>query len=354
MALKLRSPIFSRSKILSAVAIVLAAGIFVGDSVTEADVDVAVLYVTVVLIANYVCSRRGLLLVGLGCIALTLASLPFSPDEDPFTLNSLANTGLAIAAIAAVTFITIKNRDTEDQLAQSRAQLAHVDRVTTLGEITASIAHEVSQPLAAITTNGQAGLRFLGRDPPDLGEARDALKRMVAEGQRAAQIVQQIRGFTKKTTADPAALDLNAAIGDSIALVQREIAKRGVLLRQELASPLPGIVGDRIQLQQVMVNLIMNGLDALEPVNGRPRELVIRSAKDGVGHVMVSVQDSGVGIEAEASDRLFDAFYTTKPNGMGLGLSICRTIIEAHGGQMWASSNSGPGTTLQFRLPLAP
>jgi C4-dicarboxylate-specific signal transduction histidine kinase len=174
---------------------------------------------------------------------------------------------------------------------------------------------------------------------------------MIRDSKRAAEIVQHIRALAKKTKPQPVGLDLNAIVGESASLLQREVTSHRVALRRELAPRLPAVLGDKVQLQQVMINLIINGLQAMAGVEDRPRELVIRSLQDEAGQVLVSVQDSGVGIGRENASRLFDAFFTTKPDGMGMGLSICRTIIEAHGGRVWAAANSGPGATFQFSLP---
>jgi PAS domain S-box-containing protein len=235
----------------------------------------------------------------------------------------------------------------QERLQQAQAELAYVTRVTTLGEITASIAHEVNQPLAAITTDGQAGLRFLDHSPPNLDEIRGCLKRMIGDGKRAADIVRHIRALTKKSAPEPIRLDLNAVIRDGTSLLQREMATQRVVFRPELARGLPAVLGDRVQLQQVVINLVINGIQAMAAVHDRPRELVIRSNRDEAGQVVVSVQDSGTGIDPDDADRLFKAFFTTKPNGMGLGLSVCHTIIEAHGGP----NEHQPGATFVFSLP---
>jgi PAS domain S-box-containing protein len=239
----------------------------------------------------------------------------------------------------------------EEKLQRAQAELAYVARVSTLGEITASIAHEVSQPLGAITTDGEASLRFLNRDPPHLGEVRDALKRMIGDGKRAAQVVQHVRALCKRGAPQLAPVELNALVAEAVQLVQREIASHRVVHRIELAPRLPCVLGDKVQLQQVMINLIINGIQAMAIADGRPRELVIRSQLDEKDQVVFSVQDSGTGISPENASRLFEAFFTTKSDGMGMGLSICRTIIEAHGGRVWASSDPGPGATFLFRLP---
>jgi signal transduction histidine kinase len=212
----------------------------------------------------------------------------------------------------------------------------------------------VNQPLAAIVTNGEAGLRFLGRDPPQLDEVRDALTRMIGDGKRASEIVQRIRALIRKTEPLSVPVNLNDVICESVALVRREAATQLVALRMELTPGLPLILGDSVQLQQVIINLIVNGIQAMASVNDRSCELVVGSHRDGTGVVLVSVQDAGVGIDPRNANRLFEAFFTTKPDGMGMGLSICRTIIEAHGGRLWASGNAGPGATFQFSLPSIP
>jgi C4-dicarboxylate-specific signal transduction histidine kinase len=236
------------------------------------------------------------------------------------------------------------------QLQQAQAEIAHLTRVTTLGEIAASIAHEVTQPLAANSADGEAALRFLGRDPPACDEVRQALDRMIGSGERAVKIVRQIRALTRKIKFEPVPLDLNAVVGDAVLLVQHEVASQRLTLHRHLSAELPCVLGDRIQLQQVVINLVVNGIQAMSTVSDRARELTIRSYLGEAGEVVVSVQDSGVGIEPEDASRLFDAFFTTKPGGMGIGLSICRSIIEGHGGRIWAANNCGPGATFLFSL----
>ena len=236
-----------------------------------------------------------------------------------------------IEFVGAVTDVTATKR-AEEALRQAQADLAHVTRVTTLGELTASIAHEVNQPLAAIVTNGEVGLRWLDREVPDLAEVREALGDMISNGRRASEIIQRLRALSRKTETQKVALDINDAISEVIPLVQQEVLSHRVSLRLELAPTLPAVLGDRVQLQQVIINLIVNGMEAMAPVTDRPRELVVRSQLDDSGQVLVAVEDSGVGIDPENAKQLFNAFFTTKPSGMGMGLSICRSIIENHGG----------------------
>ena len=239
----------------------------------------------------------------------------------------------------------------EEALRKAQMELAHVARVTTLGELTASIAHEVNQPLAAIVTNGEVGLQWLDREVPDLAEVRETLGDMIRNGRRAGEIIQRLRALSGKTETQKVALDINDVIREVIPLVHQEVLRHRVSLRLELAPTLPAVLGDRVQLQQVIINLLVNGMEAMAPITDRPREMVVRSQLDGSGQVLVAVQDSGVGIDPENAKQLFNAFFTTKPSGMGMGLSICRSIIEAHGGTLWASRNAGPGATFQFTLP---
>jgi len=240
----------------------------------------------------------------------------------------------------------------EEALLKARAELAHVTRVTTLGELTASIAHEVNQPLAAVISNAEACLNWLERAPPALDAARRSVEWIINDGVRASEVIRRVRTLAKKTDIERAPLDINDVVGEAIALIERELISRQVLLRAEL-SPAPIMVlGDRVQLQQVIINLMMNGVEAMYLVTGRPRELVIRSGRDQSHRVFLSVTDCGVGISADCVDQLFKAFFTTKSGGMGMGLSICRSIVEAHSGQLSAFRNEGSGATFQFVLPL--
>jgi PAS domain S-box-containing protein len=239
----------------------------------------------------------------------------------------------------------------QEELQTAQAELAHASRVATLGEISASIAHEVNQPLAAIVANGQASLRFLDHESPDLNDVRGALEWIVKDGNRAAEVIQRVRTLVKKTDTQKVVLDINDAINDVVALLQRELSAHRVWLKLELAADSPKVFADRVQLQQVMMNLIMNGAEAMQEVEDRPRLLTIRSSLED-GQVAVAVSDCGIGLTAEDQNRLFNAFFSTKPGGLGIGLSICRSIVEAHGGRLWPSANPDNGATFQFVLPL--
>ncbi|WP_327567752.1 PAS domain-containing protein [Bradyrhizobium sp.] len=247
---------------------------------------------------------------------------------------------------------TIRADHAEQELRKAQAELAHVTRVTMLGELTASIAHEVNQPLAAVIANAEACLRWLDRETPDLAAARRSAEWVINDGIRASEVVRRVRALAHKTGIEKVPLDVNDIVGEVIALVQRELASHLVSLRTELAPALPKILGDRVQLQQVIINLVMNGIEAMQPVTDRPRQLVIRSRQEEMQCVLLSVTDCGVGISAENANRLFNAFFTTKSSGLGMGLSICRSIVEAHGGRLSASGDEGRGATFQFVLPL--
>jgi PAS domain S-box-containing protein len=235
-------------------------------------------------------------------------------------------------------------------LRETEAELDRIGRALTVGELATSIAHEVNQPLAAIVTNAEAGLRWLKGEPPELHEARESLERIVRDANRASEVIRRIREFLRKD-GQLAPLDISDAVREAVALVGDDLLKKQIALRVELSEGLPLVQGDRTQLQQVLLNLIINGSDAVASLQNRSRELTVIAQKSG-DRVLVAVRDNGDGIEPQNVDRIFKAFFTTKPMGMGLGLSISRSIIEAHGGRIWAELNDGPGLTVQFTLPI--
>jgi len=245
----------------------------------------------------------------------------------------------------------MERQSAEEALKKTEEELARVARVTAMGELTASIAHEVNQPLAAVVTNGNASLRWLSNEPPNFDEARQALRNIVRDGTRASDVIARIRAILKKSEPAAQRLDLNEIIREIIALTQGEADRRGVSLRTELAANIPAVMGDRVRLQQVLLNLVINALDAMNDVMDRPRIIEVRTEAPDPKSVLIAVKDSGVGLGPKEESRLFDAFYTTKPDGLGMGLSISRSIVEEHGGRLWAAPNEGPGATFQFTLP---
>ena len=247
-----------------------------------------------------------------------------------------------------------EHRLSEEALAKVSSELAHVARVTSLGALTASIAHEVSQPLSGIITNACTGLRMLAADPPNVDGARETVRRTIRDGNRASEVITRLRALFSKKEATIESVDLNEATREVIALSLSELQRNRVILRTELASDLPVVKGDRVQLQQVVLNLLRNASDAMSAVNDRLRHMVITTEREEGDRVRLTVQDAGVGLDPQAMDRLFEAFYTTKNDGMGMGLSISRSIIERHHGRLWAAPNDGPGATFSFSIPYAP
>ena len=247
-----------------------------------------------------------------------------------------------------------ERKQAEQALREAQTELAHVNRLTTMGQLTASIAHEVNQPIAAAVTNAYAALRWLRTSPPDLEEVRRSLGQIIESGRRAGDVIDGIRALIKKAPPRSSRFDLNEAILDVIALTRSEVLKHGVALQAELATSLPSVNGDRVQLQQVILNLIMNAAEAMSDLGAETRELLIRTQTEAAGGVLVAIRDSGPGLDPTSAHHVFDAFYTTKPAGLGMGLAICRSIIEAHGGRLWASANKPRGAVFQFTLPPRP
>ncbi|MGB8169698.1 MAG: PAS domain-containing protein [Chthoniobacteraceae bacterium] len=244
-------------------------------------------------------------------------------------------------------------RRREADLRKAQAELAHVTRVTTMVELAASIAHEVNQPIAGVVLNGNACMRWLSRlhgDPDALAEVRDALQRIIRDGARAGEVITRIRALFKKTETAKASLKINEVIREVIVLARSEMDKRRVILRLELDNDIPPVPGDRVQLQQVVINLILNGIEAMGAVEDRPREMIIRTQLYEGGQVLVTVRDSGIGLDQERNEQLFAAFHTTKPGGLGMGLPISRSIVENHNGRLWATANEDAGATFQFTL----
>jgi len=264
-----------------------------------------------------------------------------------FTITFPSDSARLDSVLVSIMDVTEQKR-AEEALRQAQADLAHVSRVTTLGEMAASIAHEVDQPLSGVVINANACLRFLRPESLNIDEVRDGLHAIARDGRRASDVIGRIRALARRTATEKVPLDVNEVIREVVALAEAEVRRTHATLRVKLGADLPPVMADRVQLQQVVLNLILNGLEAMHGV--ARRELVIRTQREANDHVEVAVQDSGGGIDPQLAPRMFDAFYTTKPNGMGMGLSISRSIVEQHGGRLWAVANNGPGTTFHFTV----
>jgi signal transduction histidine kinase len=257
--------------------------------------------------------------------------------------------GKVLKFVGTTTDIDDQKR-TEEALRQAQGDLARINRVTTMGELTASLAHEISQPISGVITNGNVSLRILGRDKPDLNAVRLAVSRIVRDGQRAAEILARIRSQFQQGAVAREVLDVNEVNRETIALLHDQAVRYNISIRTELAADLPPIVGDRVQLQQVAMNLIVNSIDAMKDVDGI-REMVVKSQRTEDEQILVSVSDTGVGFPTQLAEQIFDPFFTTKLHGTGMGLRICRSIIESHGGRLWAEGTAGQGAIFQFNLP---
>jgi len=276
------------------------------------------------------------------------------PDGTVKYLHTVANATRSkdgqIEYIGAVHDVT-RDRLSEEALNKARSDLAHVARVSSLGALTASIAHEVNQPLAGIVTNTNTCLRMLGANPPNLDGALETARRTLRDANRASDVIVRLRAMFSRAPGVTELLDLNAAASEVIALSKSELQRGRIIVRQQFAPDLPSVFGDRIQLQQVILNLLLNATQAMREVEDRPRLMQIRTEPEGKHRVRLSVQDAGIGIDPQNVEQLFDAFFTTKDSGMGIGLSVSRTIVESHNGRLWASQNDGPGATFAFSIP---
>jgi len=261
--------------------------------------------------------------------------------------------GKVVEVVGTIVDITERTRAEQERerLRELEADLAHMNRVSLMGELAASIAHEVNQPLSGVVNNGSACLRWLAADTPNLDEARESARRIVRDGKRAGEVVARIRAMASKAAAPKAELDLNQTIREVLSLVREEAARRNVTIQREITENLAHVTGDQVQLQQVLLNLLMNGIEAMSNVGDRERRLVISTRDLDAGQVEVTLEDSGGGIDPSVMQRVFEPFYTTKEGGMGMGLAVCRSIIQSHGGRLWATTNEGPGTTFHFTLP---
>jgi PAS domain S-box-containing protein len=283
-----------------------------------------------------------------------------SGSRVPVLVGAVSFEGKSDEGVAFVLDLTDRKRaewearESERRYHEAQMELAHANRVATLGQLSASIAHEINQPVAAAVNNASAALRWLGKEPPDLEQARQALNRIFKNGNRASEVIGRMRALLKKAPLQEEDVDINDAILEVIALTRGEVTKNSISVRTQYAEGLPLIRGDRVQLQQVILNLIINAVEALSSVGEGPRELIISTGETESNGVLVAIRDSGPALTPASLERVFDAFYTTKPGGLGMGLSICRSIIEAHGGQLWASVNVPRGAVFQFTVPVHP
>jgi C4-dicarboxylate-specific signal transduction histidine kinase len=301
----------------------------------------------------------GLLSVGLSALAFGYFFLERTvpPAVEPAVFLRFAV--FLVASLLIAGLMEMKRRveqsrnRAEDALRQAQTDLAHVNRVTTMGELTASLAHEVNQPIAAAITDANTCLRWLNRDHPDVEEAREAASRIVKDATRAGEIISRTRLLFKKSSPQWELVDVNEIIREMVALMRSDVTRHAISVRTELAEDLPQITGDRVQLQQVLMNLMINGIDAMKDADGT-RELAINSQRGESEQLTVSISDTGVGLPAGQADQIFNAFFTTKPHGTGMGLRISRSIIESHGGRLWATDNSPHGASFHLTLPVEP
>jgi len=340
----------STKPLLPFATILLAALIFIADTFTNLEVAMPAFYTAVVLLSVRFCTRRGVIYVAVGCVVLTIVSDFLTPGA-AVTEAGILNTLIGIAAIVTTALLALKIETATAAAYEARSQLNHLGRVASLGELTASIAHEVNQPLAATVANANACLRWLAAEPPNLDEARHAVESIVKDGNRASGIIARVRALTQPRPARITSVDINEIVRETLALCDGELKANGIVVQARLAPAVPRLKGDAIQLQQVVLNLILNAIDAINMANGA-RELVVASEREGDSAIVVSIEDSGVGLKQVQISRLFDAFYTEKPGGMGMGLAISQSIVEAHGGKIWGEANSPRGAIFHFRLPL--
>jgi len=327
---------------------VLMSGIFVADTITELQIAFAVLYVVVVLISVQAGRPRAVMLVGTICVLLTIVSYLLSRFGDRDA--GLANCALSLVAIGAATYLALRIEAANLAARQAHADLAHMSRMMLVGELGTSIAHEVSQPLAAIAANGNAALRWLSASPPNGAETRKALERIVEAAGRAGDVIGRVRGLAARKPPSRELVDMAELVQETLALALGEIRGSQIGLRTELANDLPAVTGDRVQLQQVILNFVVNAIEALKAGRADDRDLLVSLATDG-RKITLSVRDNGVGLVQGALDKIFDPFYSTKPGGMGVGLAISRSIVEAHGGDVYAAPNYPSGAVFGFTLP---
>ena len=342
----------NKAPVIAALGVVMM-GIFLVDTLTDYAVAIAVFYSAVILVATNLLTSRAVILLTGASILLTLISFVLTRFGS-FEVGVI-NTSISIVAISITAYLGMRIAAAEAIAREARLGLVRIARVTSIAQLTASIAHEVNQPLAAIVTSGDACTRWLSQDPPNLDKARRALARIVADANRASEVIVRVRRLAKGESPDATVFNLNDAIEEVVSLSLTEIDRHDIVLRRYLQEALPAVRADRIQIQQVVGNLLLNAIEAVTASPRREREIeieIISSGEDSRA-VVVAVTDNGIGFTPGTSDRLFDAFWTTKDGGMGLGLTLSRSIIEANGGQISTATNPAGGAIVRFSLPLA-
>jgi C4-dicarboxylate-specific signal transduction histidine kinase len=327
----------------------LAAAVFLLDTVTDREIAVAVFYVMIVLLSVRVVRQRGVMLIALGCALLTVLSYALNDAGSPQA--GFVNCVISLAAIAVTAYLAIQMMSANSSAQEARAHLAHSARLNALGELTASIAHEVNQPLTAIATSADACARWLSLDVANLPRARKAIERIVDDAHRASEIVGRVRGLATRGPLKKEWTSINEIITEVLTLTARELRETRVEVHTTLADNLPLVFVDRVQVQQVLLNLILNGMDAINTSANGVRQLQVLSDRDATG-LRVAVRDTGPGFAPEDAERLFEPFFTTKGAGLGMGLTISRSIIETHGGYVRAESAANHGATFEFTLPV--
>ncbi|PLP57898.1 two-component sensor histidine kinase [Mesorhizobium loti] len=341
-----------RNQVLVAAALVVAiAVIFVADTVTDYAIAAAVFYTAVILFATRLLPARSVVALACVCIALTVLSVALT-HSGAYEVG-IVNTAISIVAIGVTTYLSLKLVTAEAAAHESRERLLRMARVTSLGELTASIAHEVNQPLAAVVTSAGACKRWLAQEPPNIESARRTVDRIVEEANRASAVITRVRGLASNKASEKAPFDLNVLVREIVTLAHDQIDRRDIALRLYLPESLPMVMADRVQIGQVVGNLVLNALEAIAASSGQIRDLEIATENDSHDRIRFSVADTGIGLRAGEAEHLFDAFWTTKKDGIGLGLTISRSIIEANGGRIWAGQNEGGGAVLSFSLPVA-
>ena len=325
----------------------LAAVIFLVDTVTDREIAAAVFYIVIVLLSLRALNRRGVVLVAIACASLTLVS--YFLTKSGSRESGLVNCVISLSAISVTAYLALRIAAANSAAHEARTQLAHASRVTALGELAASIAHEVNQPLAAIVTSGNACARWLSMDVPNVSRAALAVQRVIDDANRASAIIGRVRTLAKHGPPREEWVSVNETIRDVVSLTRQELTESGIEVVLDLAEDLPSVFLDRVQVQQVLLNLILNSAEAMKTVPRDQRRLTVRSTHSDEASVRVSMQDTGRGLAAGEIDRVFEAFYTTKDNGMGMGLTISRSIVESQGGRIWASQNER-GATFHFTL----